>query len=143
MSKGFRRTIFGFSVILVLVVFLGGLGLRGVRANTQNDDGAYREMGVYEEVLKKVQTDYVVEPNIDKVTDGALHGLLEGLDADSSYLSPAEYTIYKQHRDSESKATSVGVTGLNVSKRYGYATVVSVIPGSPADKNQIEDGDII
>ena len=35
------------------------------------------------------------------------------------------------------------MTGLNVSKRFGYATVVSVIPGSPADKEQIEDGDII
>ncbi len=143
MSKGFRRSIFGFSVILVLVIFLGGLGLRGVRANSQSDDGAYREMGVYEEVLKKVQTDYVVDPNIDKVTDGALHGLLEGLDADSSYLSPAEYAVYKQHKESEGKSSAVGVTGLNVSKRYGYATVVSVIPGSPADKEQIEDGDII
>ena len=143
MSKGFRRSIFGVSVVLVLVVFLGGLGLRGVRANTQSGDGAYREIGVYEEVLKKVQTDYVVEPNIDKVTDGALHGLLEGLDADSSYLSPAEYTIYKQHLESAGKNSAVGVTGLNVSKRYGYATVVSVIPGSPADKEQIEDGDII
>jgi carboxyl-terminal processing protease len=143
MSKGFRRSIFGFSVVLVLVVFLGGLGLRGVRANTQSSDGAYREIGVYEEVLKKVQTDYVVDPNIDKVTDGALHGLLEGLDADSSYLSPAEYTVYKQHLDSAGQISTTGVTGLNVSKRYGYATVVSVIPGSPADKEQIEDGDII
>jgi carboxyl-terminal processing protease len=143
MSKGFRRSVFGFSVVLVLVVFLGGLGLRGVRANTQSDDGAYREIGVYEEVLKKVQTDYVIEPNVDKVTDGALHGLLEGLDADSSYLSPAEYATYKQHLDSAGKASAVGVTGLNVSKRFGYATVVSVVPGSPADKEQIEDGDII
>jgi hypothetical protein len=40
MSKGFRRSIFGFSVVLVLVIFLGGLGLRGVRANTQGDDGS-------------------------------------------------------------------------------------------------------
>ena len=143
MSKGLRRSVFGFSVVLVLVVFLGGLGLRGVRANTQSDDGAYREVGVYEEVLKKVQTDYVVEPNIDKVTDGALHGLLEGLDADSSYLSAAEYAVYKQHLDSAGKASAIGVTGLNVSKRYGYATVVSVVPGSSADKEQIEDGDII
>ncbi len=143
MSKGFKRSIFGVSAVLVLLVFLGGLGLKGVRANTQSDDGAYREMGVYEEVLKKVQSDYVIEPNIDKVTDGALHGLLEGLDADSSYLSPAEYAVYKQHRDSEGKDSAIGVTGLNVSKRFGYATVVSVIPGSPADKQQIEDGDII
>ncbi len=143
MSKGFRRSVFGVSVVLVLLVFLGGLGLKGVRANTQNGDGAYREIGVYEEVLKKVQTDYVVDPNIDKVTDGALHGLLEGLDADSSYLSPAEYAVFKQHRDSEGKDSAIGVTGLNVSKRFGYATVVSVIPGSPADKEQIEDGDLI
>jgi carboxyl-terminal processing protease len=143
MSKTFRRSVFGVSVVLVLVVFLGGMGLKGVRANTQSGDGAYREIGVYEEVLKKVQTDYVVDPNIDKVTDGALHGLLEGLDADSSYLSPAEYAVYKQHRDSEGKDSAIGLTGLNVSKRFGYATVVSVIPGSPADKEQIEDGDLI
>jgi len=142
MSKGFKRSVFGVSAVLVFVVFLGGFGLHGVRANTQ-DDGAYREMGVYEEVLKKVQTDYVVEPSVDKVTDGALHGLLEGLDADSSYLSPAEYALYKQHRDSQGKDAATGVTGLNMSKRYGYATVVSVTPGSPAEKQQIQDGDII
>jgi len=142
MSIGFKRSVFGVSAVLVFLVVLGGFGLHGVRANTQ-DDGAYREMGVYEEVLKKVQTDYVVEPNIDKVTDGALHGLLEGLDADSSYLSPAEYALYKQHRDTQTKDSAIGVTGLNMSKRYGYATVVSVIPGSPADKQQIQDGDII
>jgi carboxyl-terminal processing protease len=142
MSIGFKRSVFGVSAVLVFLVFLGGFGLHGVRANTQ-DDGAYREMGVYEEVLKKVQTDYVVEPNIDKVTDGALHGLLEGLDADSSYLSPSEYALYKQHREAQAKDSAIGVTGLNMSKRYGYATVVSVIPGSPADKQQIADGDII
>src|SRR5271170_5672704 len=118
MSKAFKRSIFGSSAVLVLLVFLGGLGLKGVRANTQSNDGAYREIGVYEEVLKKVQNDYVVEPNIDKVTDGALHGLLESLDADSSYLSPAEYAIYKQHRDGDSKESALGVTGLSISKRF-------------------------
>lgn len=142
MSKGFKRSIFGVSAALVVVIFIGGLGLHGVRA-AQSDDGAYRQIGVYEEVLKKIQSDYVVEPNLGKVTDGALHGLLESLDPDSSYLSPAEYTQYKQHREEDAKDSSLGVTGINVSKRYGYATVVSVMPGSPADKQQIEDGDII
>ena len=72
-----------------------------------------------------------------------MRGLLESLDADSSYLSPAEYTLYKQHREAEGKESAMGVSGLNVSKRFGYATVVSVIPGSPADKQNIEDGDIL
>ena len=33
--------------------------------------------------------------------------------------------------------------GITASKRYGYAVVVSVLPGSPADKEQITDGDVI
>ena len=95
-------------------------------------------MGVYRQVLKKIQTDYVTEPNINDVTTGALHGLLESLDADSSYLTPTEYKIYK-----ERPATGVAQVGITVSKRYGYATVVSVLPGSPADKEHLADGDVI
>jgi carboxyl-terminal processing protease len=108
-----------------------------VRADSQ-PDGAYPEMEVYSEVLKKVQTDYVVDPNMTKVTVGALHGLLESLDPDSSYLTPDEYKAYKQQINEGSAQV-----GLNISKRYGYATVVSVEPGSPAEKQQIEDGDIV
>lgn len=137
MSKGFKRAILAISVILVLVVFLGGFGPNGVRAGTHSD-GAYKQMGVYEEVLHKIQSDYVTVPDINTVTIGALHGLLESLDSDSSYLTPAEYTAYKTH---EAKATAQ--IGLDVSKRYGYATVVSVMPGSPAEKQQINDGDIL
>ncbi|WP_158751870.1 S41 family peptidase [Acidobacterium sp. S8] len=137
MSKGFKRAILAISVLLVVVVFLGGFGLSGVRAGTQND-GAYRQMGVYEEVLHKIQSDYVVEPSIGNVTTGALHGLLESLDSDSSYLTPAEYTSYKAH-----SAEGTAQVGLNVSKRVGYATVVSIMPGSPAEREQIQDGDII
>ena len=72
-------------------------------------------------ILKKVQTDYVTEPNINDVTTGALHGLLESLDADSSYLTATEYKIYK-----ERPASGVAQVGIVVSKRFGYATVVSV-----------------
>ena len=77
-------------------------------------------------------------PNIDDVTTGALHGLLESLDADSSYLTPTEYKIYKDR-----PTTGVAQIGLIVSKRFGYATIVSVLPGSPADKEHLSDGDVI
>jgi carboxyl-terminal processing protease len=137
MSKGFKRAILAISVVLVIVVFLGGFGLSGVRAGTQSD-GAYRQMGVYEEVLHKIQSDYVVDPSINNVTNGALHGLLESLDSDSTYLTPAEYAAYKSHVNE-----GTAQVGLNISKRVGYATVVSVMPGSPADREQIQDGDII
>ena len=116
---------------------LGEFGWFGVHAGGEQD-GAYRQIGVYQQVLRRIQSDYVTDPNINTVTAGALHGLLESLDADSSYLSPTEYKIYKDR-----PASGVAQVGLTVSKRFGYATVVSVIPGSPADHEHISDGDVI
>ena len=116
---------------------LGEFGLLGVHAGSEQD-GAYRQMRVYGDVLRKIQTDYVTEPNMNDVTTGALHGLLESLDSDSSYLTPSEYKIYK-----ERPSTGVAQVGIIVSKRFGYATVVSVLPGSPADKEHLADGDVI
>ncbi|RSL16166.1 carboxyl-terminal processing protease [Edaphobacter aggregans] len=124
------------SVVLVLTVFLG-VNSSGVSAATEQQEGAYRQIDVYSQVLRHIQTDYVEEPNINSVTNGALRGLLESLDADSSYLTPEDYKTYKADKGGKAQV------GINVSKRYGYATVVSVVPGSPADKANLNDGDII
>jgi len=120
-----------FAVLLFVVV--GSLG--GVHASS--NDGSYRQMQVYSEVLSRVQNEYVVDPDIPKVTDGALHGLVESLDANSSYLTPDAYKAFKAH-----KAETKGEIGATISKRFGYADVVSVMPGSPADKAGIESTDI-
>jgi carboxyl-terminal processing protease len=137
----FKRFVFVLSVAIFAAIGLGFLfgefGWLGVHADGQQD-GAYRQMRIYAEVLKKIQTDYVTEPIINDVTTGALHGLLESLDADSSYLTPSEYKIYKQR-----PASSVAQIGITASKRFGYAIVVSVLPGSPADKAHLSDGDVI
>ena len=123
------------SVVLVLTVFLG-VNSSGVSA-ASDQDGAYNQINVYSEVLRHIQTDYVVDPNINSVTNGAMRGLLESLDADSSYLTPEEYKVYKADKGGKAQV------GINVSKRFGYATVVSVVPGSPADKANLTDGEII
>jgi carboxyl-terminal processing protease len=116
---------------------LGEFGWLGVHAGDEQD-AAYKQMRVYAEVLRKIQNYYVVEPNIPDVTNGALHGLLDSLDPDSSYLTPAEYKLYKERPESDT--AQVGIT---VSKRFGYATIVNVRPGSPADQEHLRDGDVI
>ncbi len=116
---------------------LGELGWIGVHAGDEQD-AAYKQMRVYAEVLRKIQNYYVTPPDIPAVTTGALHGLLDSLDPDSSYLTPAEYKIYKDR-----PATDNAQVGLTISKRFGYATVVNVLPGSPADQNHLRDGDVI
>jgi len=133
MSMKTKIAVLASSTLVVLFVVVGGMD--GVRASS--NDGAYRQMQVYSEVLSRVQQEYVEQPNMPAVTDGALHGLLESLDANSSYLSPSEYTEYKAH-----KAGAKGDIGAAISKRFGYASVIAIIPGSPAEKAGVEQSDI-
>jgi carboxyl-terminal processing protease len=124
-------------VLCVSVVIFCYAGLGHVLGRTP-DDKAYKSLTVYSEVLQKIQQDYVDEPNLHLVTSGSLHGLLESLDPQSSYLTAREYAEYKQKQ----AANVSGDAGLTLSKRFGYIIVVSVLPESPAEKAGIHSGDI-
>jgi carboxyl-terminal processing protease len=126
-----------FSILGVSILVFGWVGLGHVLGRTTNDN-AYKSLVVYSEVLQKIQQDYVDEPNMHLVEAGSLHGLLESLDSESSYFTPREYAEYKQKLAN----SSTGETGLNLSKRFGYIIVTSVIPDSSADKAGIRSGDI-
>jgi carboxyl-terminal processing protease len=125
------------AILVISVVVFCYAGLGHVLGQT-HEERAYKSLTVYGEVLQKVQQDYVDDPNMHLVTAGALHGLLESLDPQSSYLTPREYAEYKQ----KVASTNPGDTGLTLSKRYGYVIVVSVLPESPAEKAGIHSGDI-
>lgn len=125
------------AILAISVIVFCYAGLGHVLGQT-HEERAYKSLTVYSEVLHKVQEDYVDEPNMHAVTAGALHGLLESLDPESSYLTPREYTEYKQ----KIASANPGDTGLTLSKRYGYVIVVSVLPESPAEKAGIHSGDI-
>ena len=133
MSMKTKAAILVTSFAVLLFVVVGSMG--GVHASS--NDGSYRQLQVYSEVLSRVRSEYVEEPNIPKVTDGALHGLLESLDSNSSYMTADAYKAFKAHK-AEGKAD----IGAVVSKRFGYADVVAVLPGSPAEKAGIESSDI-
>lgn len=133
MSKNPKVVVLSLSVLLVMFTVVGGF----MRADSTND-GAYKQLSVFSEVLSRIQSEYVEEPNVPKVTDGALHGLLESLDANSSYLTAAEYKQYRAN-----KGETKGRFGATISKRFGYAAVISILPGGPADRGGVESGDII
>ena len=124
-------------ILAVSIVIFGWVGLGHVLGRTANDN-AYKSLSVYSEVLQKIQQDYVDEPNMHLVEAGSLHGLLESLDSESSYLTPREYTEFKQ----KTSAPGTGETGLNLSKRFGYIIVTSVLPDTSADKAGLHGGTI-
>ena len=134
MSNKIKTALLVTSAGILLFSFAGQIS----RVRASNNDGAYPQMEVYSEVLSRVRSEYVEEPNLPTVTDGALHGLLESLDSNSSYLNAEQYNEYKEH-----KTTAKADIGAAISKRFGYASVVSVIPGGPADKAGMQDTDII
>jgi carboxyl-terminal processing protease len=124
-------------ILSVSVAIFCYAGLGHLLGQTRNDK-AYKSLTVYGEVLQKIQQDYVDEPNMHMVTAGSLHGLLETLDVQSSYLTPREYSEYKQ----KIASSGTGETGLTLSKRFGYVIVISVLPDSPGTKAGIRSGDI-
>jgi len=127
-----------FGILSISVLVVGWVGIGHVLGRTANDK-AYKSLVVYSEVLQKIQQDYVDEPNMHLVTAGSLHGLLESLDSESSYLTPREYTEYKEKISNP----GTGESGLNLSKRSGYVVVTSVLPESPADKAGLHSGDFL
>jgi len=133
MSNKLKAVVLGSSALVILFAVLGSLGVRAA-----GGEGAYRQLGVYSEVLSRIRSDYVEERDLNQVTDGALHGLLESLDASSSYLNAAEYRQYKAHKQ-DGKAG----LGATLSKRFGYAAVIAVIPGGPAEKAGVQGGDVV
>src|SRR5882762_6807587 len=130
-----RAARIGIVVVSVVIFCYAGLGHVLGRAT---DDKAYKSLTVYGEVLQKIQQDYVDDPNMRTVTAGSLHGLLESLDPQSSYLTPREYDEYKKKLQN----SGTGETGLTLSKRYGYVIVLSVLPDSPGTKAGVRSGDI-
>jgi len=133
MNRAARIGIIAISAIIFCYASLGHV------LGRTTDDKAYKSLTVYGEVLQKIQNDYVDDPNIPLVTAGSLHGLLESLDPQSSYLTPREYAEYKQKIVSNAS----GETGLTMSKRSGYIVAVSVVPDSPAEKANIHSGDFL
>src|SRR5204862_6930299 len=124
-------------ILCASVAIFCSAGIGHVLGST-TDDKAYKSLTVYAEALQKIQQDCVDDPNMRTVTAGSLHGMLESLDAQSSYLTPREYDEYKKKLAN----TGTGETGRTLSTRYGYVIVHSVLPDSPGTQAGIRSGDI-
>src|SRR5918996_588024 len=101
-----------------------------------NDPNA--QLRIFESVLQHIQTDYVDEPNMEKVRAGALRGLAYGLDPYSTYLTPDQVRDY----NGNGKDNLVGI-GAELSQVASFLYVVAPVKGSPSEVAGVRAGDII
>lgn len=125
------------SSCLVFILLLGTVLSKAAPADTPGT-GVYRHLAVYTEVLSRIKSEYVEEPDMKSVTQGALTGMLESIDPYASYLNAQQYKEYLKDFDSHK-----GDIGVVLAKKYGYMTVVGVVPNSPAAKSGFSTGDMI
>ena len=119
--------------VLIFVVVGGLIG----RASATGGDTTFRELRVFDDVLRLVLSNYVEEVKVDKAMEGALKGLAEGLDPDSAYLDTKEVA------DVQSGASlPEGDIGLELTRQY-YLRVIAARDGSPAAKAGLQTGDYI
>lgn len=118
-----------------LVVAYGVIG--GMLDKVSARDDAYKELSIFTEVVNRIREEYVEEPEMEKVMKGALHGLTEALDPFSSFVDQQTYERIKTLQ------AATASPGMVLSKRYGYAHVVSVLPGSSAHREGLRSGDLL
>lgn len=134
MNRRFQFLFVSSSLAAVLLLLVGvKLG-----RSASNSDDPYKHFGVFSEVITRIKSDYVEEPDMKNVTLGALNGLLESIDPFASYLNADQYKQYQA-----TKGASKANVGLVLSRRFGYVSVVDSVPGSPAAKAGFHTGDML
>ncbi len=127
------------STAMVALLLLGGVVTKGASADqSTGTNNVYRHLSVYSEVLSRIKSEYVEEPDMSSVTLGAMTGMLEAIDPYASFLNATQYKEYLQNFDSYK-----GDLGMILAKKFGYITIVAVVPGSPADKAGLTTNDFL
>lgn len=129
---------FQFTVVISSACIVGLLLFGAVRGRSAAPEAPYTHLGVYEEVLSRIQTQYVEEPDLKAVTLGAISGMLESLDPFASYLNADQYKQYQA-----AKASPKPTVGLYLSKGLGLMIVVDTVPNSAAAKAGLTTGDVV
>ena len=132
MSSRTRVVVMSITAPIVAFAILGGfLGRVMAREDT------YQHLKIFDDVVNMIANYYVEEADMDKVMLGAMHGLADALDPDSSYLTPTEVKQVES-----GAALPAGGVGIELTRQY-YLRVIAARDNSPASKAGLHTGDYI
>src|SRR3989339_633273 len=117
-------------------VVAGVFLLWGPALQAENTADVPMQIQKLNQVMRAVRDQYVDEPDMSDLLDGAIRGMLEELDPHSVYI-PAK----DQERISETFRGEFEGIGIHYTIQNKWLTVVSPIPGTPSDRLGIRAGD--
>jgi carboxyl-terminal processing protease len=126
-----RLLVMLISVPVILLVVVGG-----VLSRTMPAADSYQHLRVFDDVVTLVMNNYVEQVETDKIMNGAMRGLAEGLDPDCAWLTTAE--VAKLGKG----GTPKGTIGVELTRQY-YLRIISARDGSPAARAGLRTGDFI
>ncbi|MCD8801337.1 S41 family peptidase [Mammaliicoccus sciuri] len=98
-----------------------------------------KELNKIEEAYKQINNDYYKDVDDDKLTQGAIDGMIKSLDDPySEYISAKDTTSYNE----EISGDFVGI-GAEMEMHDGYVRITSPMKDSPAEKAGVKSLDVI
>ena len=117
--------------VIAFAIVGGFLGKAMAREDT------YQHLKIFDDVVSLIMSNYVEEANVDKVMRGAMHGLADGLDPDSAYLTADQVKQVEANTP-----LAAGDVGIDLTRQY-YLRVIATRDDSPAAKAGLRTGDYI
>ncbi len=137
------------SVLLISTPLLAFIIVGGLRGNASGGDPVFQHLRVFEDVVSLILNNYVENAKIDRVMEGAMRGMADGLDPDSAYLTPSDVKALEAEESCASAVPTAacagrpgGDVGLELTRQY-YLRVIAARDGSPAAKAGLQTGDYI
>ncbi len=132
MSSHIRRVVLWISAPVIAFAIVGGfLGKVAAREDT------YPHLRVFYDVVNLITDRYVEKTDIDKVMTGAMNGLADSLDPDSTFLSA---DLVKQIEANAPQPA--GDLGIDLTRQY-WLRVIATRDGSPAARAGLRTGDYV
>jgi len=125
------------SVLLISTPLLAFIVLGAVRGRAADGDQTFQHLRVFEDVVSLILNNYVEDPKVDNVMEGAMRGLADSLDPDSAYLTASEVRSIEP-----GEKLPVGDVGVELTRQY-YLRVIAARDDSPAAKAGLQTGDYV
>ena len=125
--------VIGASSILLL-----DSGIPGPGAANAAGSSTYRQLSIFGDIFERVRSQYVTEPDTEKLVESAINGMLSSLDPHSSYLNAKDFSDMRVQTRGE-----FGGLGIEVTMENELVKVVSPIDDTPAAEAGVLAGDLI